>query len=354
MKKMLTLFAGLLLSGIMLNATVYTVSNNPSIPAQYTSFQAAIDAASADDTILVAGSPNYYGDITVNKRLVIFGAGHNNPYGYNTIVDDVNLVTVSAVIGASGSHISGLYVRYDFRLYGSYTGGGVLENVIVERCRLHNVGWNHDDVTYTNDTIRNCLIQDYNMYFNDGTYSGVMLHNNVFDNETFSQDGNADLSGVEVLNNIFLDETANVFNSGGSRIKNMIIENNIFYDAEPQGCYGCTFENNITYFNTNDDPLGEDNTGSGNIIGDDPEFTSYPFDGGGFTYEHDFTLKGTSPGLSAGTDGSDIGITGGLRPYTPGVNPSIPQVTEIGFPDNASSVKIGGDLNVSFKAKIQE
>jgi hypothetical protein len=63
---------------------VRTVSNNPDIPAQYNSLQATIDAASAGDTILVAGSASSYGNITIGKKLVVYGAGYNNPYGYNS------------------------------------------------------------------------------------------------------------------------------------------------------------------------------------------------------------------------------------------------------------------------------
>ena len=49
-----------------------------------------------------------------------------------------------------------------------------------------------------------------------------------------------------------------------------------------------------------------------------------------------------------------MGIHGGMLPYTPGANPNIPQMTEITFPANASSVKVGGTLDVTFKAKKQD
>jgi hypothetical protein len=355
MKKIITFFSLLIGIAAVVHATVYTVSNNPEIPAQYTSFQAAIDDAEGGDTILVAGSPTSYGDIAINKKLVIYGAGYNNPYGYNTKVVDIRLQSESDVIGASGSRISGLYSTEYTYFYGNYTGGGKMENVVIERCRLHYINFSHNDVTYTNDTIRNCLIQDGTVRFYEGAYSNVIFHNNIFDNEVLYQYSDMDLTSVYLKNNVMLDESSYFFNSGSYRIKNMVVQNNIFYDAEPQECNGCTFENNITYYNTNDDPIGDDNTGSGNLIGIDPEFVDYPSSGGGFDYQYDFTLQDPeSPGLDEGTDGSDIGITGGLMPYVPGANPRIPQVTEISFPENASSVKVGGTLNVTFKAKKQD
>ncbi|KPK80360.1 MAG: hypothetical protein AMS27_17125 [Bacteroides sp. SM23_62_1] len=354
MKKIITLFSLFIGIAAVTYGTVHTVSNNPDIPAQYTSLQAAIDAShdTAGDTILVAGSPTSYGDIAITKKVVIYGAGYNNPYGYNSIVTDIRLQSQNATIGASGSIISGLNSTAVVYFQGNYSGGGKMENVVIERCLLHTIDFSHSDVTYTNDTIRNCLIRDATVHFYYGTYSNVIFHNNIFDSQILYQYSDRDLASVYMKNNVMLDESSNFFNSGSYRIKNMIVQNNIFHDAEPQGCYGCTFNNNITYLNTNDDPIGTDNTGSGNIIGSDPKFKSYT--GGGFTYQSDFTLDTGSPGLLAGTDGKNIGTTGGLMPYVPGANPKIPQVTEISFPDNASSVKVGGSLNVTFKAKKQD
>jgi uncharacterized protein YjbI with pentapeptide repeats len=355
MKKIIAFTSYLILITTVTYATVRTVSNNSAIPAQYTSLQTAIDASSIGDTMLVAGSPTSYGDITINRKVVIYGAGYNNPYGYNTIVADIALSSQNASIGASGSRISGIYCSNDLYFYGNYAGGGKMENVVFERCRLQYIDFNRSDVTYTNDTIRNCLIQDSYIYFNAGTYNNVIFHNNIFDSEYLYQSSSADLSSVDLKNNVMLDESSNFFSSDSYRIKYMIIQNNIFYAAEPQGCYGCTFNYNITYLNTNDDLIGTDNTGSGNIIGTDPKFVDYPSAGGGFDYQYDFTLQYPgSPGVNAGNDGSDIGIMGGIMPYVPGANPRIPQVTEITFTDGISSVEIGGTLNVTFKAKKQD
>lgn len=358
MKKSITLLTILAIAILNVNATVRTVSNNPDIPAQYTNLQAAIDASAAGDTILVSGSATSYGDVTIRKKLVLFGAGYNNPYGYNTIINSLYLVRQNASIGASGSRISGFYIQTYTYFQGSFTGGTPsekkLENVVIERCRIYYSSWSQNDVTYINDTIRNCLVQSYYMQFTSATYTNVIIHNNIFDSYYLYGNSGANLASVFFRNNVVLDYSSNFFSSGGSRITNMVVENSIFYDAEPQGCYGCTFNKNITYLNSNDVIPGADNSGSGNMIGIDPQFTYYPFEGGGFSYTHDFTLKLTSPGIDAGTDNSDIGMTGGLMPFTPGANPRIPQMTEVKFPDNASSVKTGGTLNVSFKAKKQD
>ena len=358
MKKFFILFAILAIAILNVNAVVRTVSNNPDIPAQYNNLQTAIDASAAGDTILVSGSATSYGTITIRKKLVLIGAGYNNPYGDNSLITYFYLVRQNASIGASGSKISGFYIQYYTYLQGSFTGGmpseKKLENIVIERCRMQYISFDNSDVTYTNDTLRNCLIQSSYTSFSSGSYNNIIIHNNIFDSEYLYQSSGANLSSVFFRNNVILNENTNFFSSSTSRITNMVVENNIFYDAEPQGCLGCTFNNNITYLNSNDVIPGADNSGSGNKVGIDPVFTSYPFEGGGFSYTRDFTLKSTSPGIDAGTDNSDIGMTGGLMPYTPGANPRIPQMTEVKFPDNASSVKTGGTLNVSFKAKKQD
>ena len=112
----------------------------------------------------------------------------------------------------------------------------------------------------------------------------------------------------------------------------------------------------MTYLNTNDqlDSTGNPGSvGSGNQEGEDPEFVNYPPGGGAFSYTHDLNVQ-NSLAIDGGTDGTDMGIHGGLLPYSPGDNPSIPQMTELTFPANASSVKVGGTLDVTFKAKKQD
>ena len=71
MKKLLLL--SIIYIGLMsaLKATIITVDNNVNSPADYTDLQTAIDAATAGDTIYVAGSNTTYGAKNVTKKLNI-------------------------------------------------------------------------------------------------------------------------------------------------------------------------------------------------------------------------------------------------------------------------------------------
>ena len=76
MKTHLTYFASFILAAFLTlvvstetHATVWTVSNNPNSPGQYTSLQMAVDSSTMGDTILVADG-TYSGD---GNRDIEFG-----------------------------------------------------------------------------------------------------------------------------------------------------------------------------------------------------------------------------------------------------------------------------------------
>lgn len=350
-----------------LHAGKWTVSNNPGSPGQYTSLQAAIDAAGSNDTIMVAGSATSYGTITFGKPLVLVGAGYNNPYGQNSTIDQITLTRQNLYISASGSKIMGFNVTSNIYLNGIFTGGvdstRTINNSVFERCNINIIwfGQGGYNQTFKNDTIRNCLIQgNFYMYGQNGTISyfkNIVIQNNIFSSTNTA--GNAylycassyisDLSFCYLRNNIFLNHVSNCFNN----IKNMIIENNIFYGAEPLGGTTCVYNNNITYMCVNNSIPGVGNLGSGNLVNTDPQFVSFPVVGGTFSYSYDVHLKPSSPGKTGGTGGTEIGVYGGTKPYEPGANPAFPQMMEISFP-NGSSVATGGVLDVYFKARKQQ
>jgi hypothetical protein len=67
-------------------------------------------------------------------------------------------------------------------------------------------------------------------------------------------------------------------------------------------------------------------------------------------FTSDLTLKATSPGHNAGTDGKDIGLYGGVGTQNPLTGcPSIPQITTMNILNTV--IAPGGTLNVVIKAK---
>ena len=358
-------------------ATVITVSNTANTPGQYTDLQTAVDASSPGDTIYIAGSPNVYGTtINIYWQLTLIGAGYNNPYGDNTEVSTMNLYRSSASIGASGCKVIGIKFQYNLYLNGYFSGGDItnqkIDNVVIERCHWsasYGVTFAASSAySYSNDTIRNCYFLGSNtsyvgVYFAAGTFNNIIVHNNLFDNKkigvTFANAN--DFSTVYIKNNVFINPTQptySVIGQGAASTNNGVaVENNIFRGAHVSGCTNCVFNNNITYLANNDTLVYSGNSGStggANIIATDPMLVNYPFTGGYVTYAHDLRLQAGSPGENAGADGSNIGMYGGLLPFEQfGMNPNIPQMESVSFP-NGSAVGVGGTLNVDFKSHKQD
>ncbi len=64
MKKIFISILPILFALSQASAATLTVDNNAGSVVMFTGVQAAIDAADPGDTILIAGSPTFYGDFT--------------------------------------------------------------------------------------------------------------------------------------------------------------------------------------------------------------------------------------------------------------------------------------------------
>ncbi|KXX67918.1 hypothetical protein [Flammeovirga sp. SJP92] len=82
------------------SAKIWRVNNFEELKADFTDAQAAIDAASIGDTILFEQSPISYGSITIEKQLVLLGAGYflsdNYPKG-NSFTAQLDYINVGNI-----------------------------------------------------------------------------------------------------------------------------------------------------------------------------------------------------------------------------------------------------------------
>ena len=385
MKNLTLIFAFMFFAIFTLKAAQITVSNDPQTPAQYSDLQTAIDAASPGDTLLIAssllnssGSPISYGTANLYTNLVLIGGGAYFENGATTstvkkktLITSINLYQNSANTGASNSKIIGIEASTIY-FYGGFNGStletGGIKGVLIEKCNVGTISFTSQSnyhVTNEFDTIRNCIISS-NIHFNNWNYytnykhkhKNISIENNIFDGSriygtyTIANQGYP-LDSVYVRNNLFLNRTTAAF----ATTPFMVIENNIFYKSEPSVLTtpsGVTFNNNLSYINTATLP-GTGNLGSGNLNNSNPAFVNYIAQGGAFECGYDFSITSGSPAEDAGTDGSDIGLTGGISPFYHYCNgPQVPTIKSITLPTNASSVPQGGTLNVTFKAKNKD
>ncbi len=366
MKKMLILSLISLVIFQVNSQTTRIANNNPGAVSGlnvYTgtnALQDAIDAAVSGDIIHVIPSPDDYGDGLIDdKSLTIIGIGLNptTDLGLRSLVDEIRLDND----GASGSRISGLVVDDVFLAINNATPH-TISNVLIENCEIHRVVGAGFGISTSNSLsnliVRNCVINSQNNSgeprgFELSSTVGVIIENNIIRGECCNS-GTLQVEAGTIRNNLFYDGLASGI--GFMNNDNCTIINNIFLNTNPATFgtvgSGIHYQNNIS-FNTTADafPIGVNgNTGSGNMEGVNPLLTNVPLDPGGdfdWNYSYDLTPMAGSPVLSAGTDGTDIGPTGGAVPFN-SEGTLMPVIQSLTLP---SVISQGVDLQVNIKAK---
>jgi hypothetical protein len=296
-------------------STVLTVSQSVNLPAQYTTISAAISDAADGDTIYIHASASWYAPfVTLNKRLVLIGSG---PHTRTTSGQSVLLQYLEFTAAASGSVINGL-AFYNI-IQGSGISGSTILNLTFRNCNFAGVNISFG---FTSFIVENCIFSNGNLYFHpqgDGYRSGLIIRNNIF--STWGTSGDCSISRAG--DNSIIDHNLFIGTNGAVRaigtLFNCTVSNNIFYyrTIDTTGTYsssGCTFLNNVTYQCTNTFPL-PNNSGSGNIISN-PEFVNFPLAATQFAYGYSYHTLVSSPAHNAATDGTDIGLYGGIVKFS--------------------------------------
>lgn len=378
--------------------TIRIADNNPNRPAGanvFSTLQAAINAAAPGDIVYVQPSTTTYGDVIINKRITLRGIGFNTgkDLGLQSVTGDITLTnTVDNTTNASGTTIEGICVcTSNARInLGVPTGsfGYTLQNITVSNCGagvqgLYRVsGYAAAENIVVNDcflgiwangfgTVTNLLVYRnflYNIIIEGGSLSSAIFSNNIFDRGNDKYFGRSAAGGqptainsLIITNNNFLGET----DITGSQfitwdLKDAVVSNNIFYGCSPRGNTAPyvfernTFANNLS-FGTSNDALppagtGVGNTGANNKPGQNPLFVNAPFNTLWAT-TWDFTLQATSPAKDAGTDGTDIGITGGAYPVSKNINLSATQAPVIMQFNPAALVPQNQPVKANIKVK---
>lgn len=300
-----------------------TVSNKSGDVAQFTSLQEAITASSDGDIILISGSPTSYGDVTMAKRLTLLGPGSNEDFngGLNASIGTLTFSSAQA----SRSILQGLKISaIDLQ-------ANDCDEVQIKRCE---VSW-----------LRNT----------SGNQSQIpqkwILEESVFYGNGISNQPNANLSANWSIRNCFLYSTLSL---NGSIFENNvclycnhtgngnIYNNNIYFGSSFSQVTGGSFANNIFDNAPTIDFNG--NSSSGNFFSTDPQFVRFSGD----FFNGDYSLKPGSPGINAGTDGTDIGMFGG-RGFLITMIPGIPSVQS--FIIINPTVPQNGTLNIKVEGK---
>ncbi|MBN2745471.1 MAG: hypothetical protein JXR34_02010 [Bacteroidales bacterium] len=337
MKRLLTLLV-LVSMGLLAQATIHNVDNNPNRPSGYfDNLQLALNSASPGDTIYLYPSNTSYGNVTIKQKVHIFGKGYDGTTGNGSKIQSLTLDTnTSPSTNPSGSSFQGLtinqincdkpnitnivvvgnYISYyssGISLYNNCSGWLIANNYFAGHINLYNNG----NIVISNNVFYGG--QTYPIYASTAT-SVIFTHNLVM-NFNYMYD---------VYNAIISD---NIFVCNGATNQTHMA-NNKFY-------------NNISYRSALNPyslpPAG--NTGANNISNQDPLFESAPSNGQ-FNYTLDYHLKSNSPAKNAASDGTDIGPYGGSSPFVWGGVFTIPQITETNITNPVINVSTPVNVNV--------
>ncbi len=331
--------AFLLIMIVMAKATIINVDNKANRPNGYSSnLQVAINNASTGDTIYLYPSNTSYGNITIMKKLHIFGFGYDGTEGHVSKIDHLYLDTSTTPSTSSSlSTIQGLTI-----IGGISCSKDNINNITIIGNQIDYISFNSNCSSWV---IKNNYIENYiNLYDNNS----IVILNNIFKGSSHPI-YTCNSSSLVVSNNLFMQW------SYFSDIQNASISNNIFICNSNSYTGGDmnnnTFTNNISYcsnvsYTYTLPPTG--NTGTGNFQDTNPGFitgtTTSIYD-----YTLDYHLQPSSAGKNAGTDGTDIGPYGGTEPFIWGGAFSIPKVTQITISNPV--INQGTTININVKAK---
>lgn len=286
-------------------ATIRTVSNNPNIPAQYTNLQTAINESAVGDTIYISWSNTTYGNITLNKRLVIIGDGYNQGLaGRSVTLEDLTISQVDNNNNCSESILQGLSIN-SLRSGIPNTGKSV-DDLTILRTRFRGIIYFYDIFTsvqklHSGWYFKDCIFENH-IYFSNSPankYLGskdIIFSNSVFQNALLYM-GNP----TAFVNCMFVEfwKNGSMFNE----FENALFTSCIFL-SPPMTVNNSTFNNCLT-FSTGDNtiPYGT-NTGEDNLINEDPKFVNVPTKTvGSFSYTtHDARLQSDSPAKGSGLE----------------------------------------------------
>ena len=347
---MKTILTSLALSlTVAANATIFTVSNNPTVPAQYSDIQIAHNVAEAGDTLQLVGSLNSY-NLNSSKRLHIIGPGWGTPPGMPAY-----MYTTNFGAGSEGSIMEGVQISY----YATINAA----NITIKDSYIYQLSMNSNS---TNLLVRNCVGFRYlyeigqaagqvfsNCIFNftdsyesfqpfvllDGSNSS-MAYSTLFANCTFYKILMTELYNAQFSNCVMHSFTETYLNGSGDfdNCSGCTINNSMLF------CSGCAFTD-IDGAVTLTDNLSN---GTNPFINAPQTPNAYanntiPFN------QLNFSLIASSQGINAGSDGTTIGIQGGAYPFAEGsqygsLSGQVPYVSS--FIINNPVIPQGGTLDI--------
>jgi hypothetical protein len=305
-------------------AAIYTVSNQVGIERDFSSIQSAIEHASPFDTIFVKGSPMNYGNVLIEKTLVLIGEGFSGDIHPGHTAKLTRILFTSNPFRRTISSGS-VVVGFEFPYFPGQRPNIVtvandhikIENITIERNWLWfvDVVGSAENWVFRNNVIRGWVNGGAKEIDSNGA-AGFSFQNNIINSLMGFKRGGLmvenniimgrlkDISQAQIHNNIFTREGIVLEEVSGSRFQNNLSISEI---VGSEDCYAQPSKFESGYLCT-----GEVNTGTGNRTGMDPGFVFWPTNDimGGTV----FKLADGSPARKNGGN-DEAGIYGGTYPF---------------------------------------
>lgn len=327
--------------------TTHTVNNDAAAQANFTSLQAAVDAATAGDIIYVQPSATSYGDVTINKTLTLVGRSHSK----SAFVSKVNTILLDT--GASNSTIKGFEVSSIYPV--STVSTGTLTNVtITENKVTSSISLTGNFSAFTNIVITGNVIAA--LQLNNIT-------NSIVTNNFFTGNGVIYLTEQVIFDQNIFNYTGNsIFNYNSSTtltFSNSIFITNGIGDMSIQSNFQA---NNCLTYDYGGGTITLTNSGSytvatinNSLLNTNPMFTNIDatnlqgiLSSSWKPELEDFTLQASSPAKTAGSGGGELGVYQGYNFKPFGVPQGVPSIV---IDTYTTTVPKNSNLNITITAK---
>ena len=311
-----------------------TVVNNGTT-SLFTRLDSAIAQAQSGDTVLLPGGDIGLpaGSLVINKELHILGEGYRADSSQATdatrLIGDI---TVDSA-GDNGS-LEGVYISRDLNILGN--SNNTIQNFTASRCFIGR--WLNINSFALNNLIKECVVQ--------GTYGTVISAVNGGDSQLNQFFNNVFFSDVKNFSSGNQFEQ-NVFHRKISYINSSTLKNNIF--TSPSAIFlveSCNFYNNILAGSV----PGGTNGGSGNISGISANSVFLDVSAGN-PLSNNYHLLQNSPAISAGLNGEDCGLYGGIYSVKENAHPPHPRIISV---DISTSTDANGNLPIQITVQAQK
>ncbi|WP_370479067.1 hypothetical protein [Tamlana flava] len=293
----------------------------------------AYDAAATGDTLYVSGG-NFVSPTTIDKGLVIIGAGFDTDSTAVTGKTYIYDSTVNSGRIEIGSNASNLYMEGMHFQGGLFKTDASITGFTLIRLKINDLIFSNTGATPTNASIIQCEIAgDTNIQgVSYSVVSNCILRGRIqnSDSNVFKNNVITDQNGFGTLQNCDSNTfTNNIFNS-----------NSLISDG---ACSYNNFQYNI--FANASPSLGTGNTDLNNYKGIDLATVFVD------KAASDFHLLPDASSTYLGDDGTEVGLYGGLLPFKEGAVPVNPHIS---YKSIQTTTDSNGFLNVSFKVEAQQ